>query len=128
MLRIKSQPMLISLLMLSLIQSCNPTLAIATDLAQIYRPSFPIGSPSPYPSIVPSPTPSDPDDEVETEVALTHVQEVKVVECFRDEKACETSLQTCSASVDTQNASIMDRIFIFIGGIIAGFVIHNNLK
>jgi hypothetical protein len=95
---------------------------LAADLSPQLRPAFITLDVSPSPSPAP-----DSDDDSDTEVALNPEQQEKVIECFRDEKACETHLATCNANYAQEPKSIMDRVMIFVGGILVGMVIHNQI-
>ena len=96
------------------------------DLTPVLRPSFVVLDASPSPSPAPAPSP-DSDDDSGTEIALSPEQQDKVVECFREEKACETHLATCNANYDQEPKSFWDRVMIGLGGVLIGLVVSHQV-
>jgi hypothetical protein len=100
------------------------SLTMSADLPQNLRPGFDISFASP----TPDPSPSEEDDSEDTEVALDRQQQEQVVMCFRNEKACETSLASCEGSVIEQPTSWAWKIVLFLGGALSGMIAKNNSK
>jgi hypothetical protein len=91
------------------------------DLPALLRPQFQSLNASPTPSSSPIPLASP--EVVDTEYALNMQEQQAVVNCFRDEKICESYLESCAnVPVDTSMPWYW-KALTYIGAALAGAAI-----